>query len=94
MRVDDFGRDFSIRWRWFSPMYFGLLFFCIAWDSFLIFWYSMALHMKHVPWLMVVFPIGYLSLTSRSSLRVPLTETPLPVVDGVPGSTVFCLASP
>ena len=63
MRVDEFGgRDFSIRWRWFTPMYFGLLFFCIAWDSFLIFWYAMALRMKHVPWLMVVFPIAHLAV--------------------------------
>lgn len=38
---DDFG-DFVIRRRWFHPALFFLLFFCVAWDSFLIGWYVIA----------------------------------------------------
>jgi len=36
--------------------------FCVAWDSFLLFWYSMALHDHHVPWIMVVFPIVHVAV--------------------------------
>lgn len=33
----------QLTYRWFSPILFFLLFFCIAWDGFLIFWYSMGI---------------------------------------------------
>src|SRR5690348_8392006 len=42
MHVEEFGRDWQIRWRWFNASYLGMFLFCIAWDSFLIFWYRMA----------------------------------------------------
>ena len=32
----------EIRRRWFAPMFLFLVFFCVAWDGFLIFWYSVA----------------------------------------------------
>jgi hypothetical protein len=41
--VQDAGDIRVIRRRWFRPIYLMLLFFCIAWDSFLVFWYTMAL---------------------------------------------------
>jgi hypothetical protein len=31
----------NITYRWWSGKFLFLLLFCIAWDSFLIFWYSM-----------------------------------------------------
>src|SRR6187401_1885165 len=37
------GGELYLRRNWFTPALFFLLFFCIAWDSFLVFWYSMAL---------------------------------------------------
>ena len=33
----------TITYRWFSPKYVFLAFFCIFWDGFLFFWYSVAL---------------------------------------------------
>lgn len=29
----------GLAWRWFTPAAFFLAFFCVAWDSFLVFWY-------------------------------------------------------
>jgi hypothetical protein len=39
-----------------------LTFFCIAWDSFLVFWYSMAFSDINAPWIMKVFPIGHVAV--------------------------------
>ena len=50
-----------IRRRWFGWKIIPLIFFAIAWDSFLVFWYTTALS-KGAPWLMVVFPIGHLAV--------------------------------
>ncbi len=43
--------------RWFSPMAFGLLFFVIFWDGFLIFWYAMALGPARPSGAMALMPI-------------------------------------
>jgi hypothetical protein len=61
MSVDHWGNRLVIRWRWFTAAYLGIAVFCIAWDSFLIFWYTAALH-SHGPWLMTVFPIGHVAV--------------------------------
>ncbi len=80
IRVEDMGQTLTLRWRWLRSMHFLLLFFCIAWDSFLIFWYSMAFHARgEVPWLMVVFPIAHVAV------GVGLTYT---VLTGFLNSTV------
>jgi hypothetical protein len=36
---------------------FGLLFFAIFWDGFLVFWYSMAVSSKNPPLVMLLFPL-------------------------------------
>ncbi len=55
-----------IRLRWFHAALFGLLFFCVAWDAFLVFWYSMALFgmgkQGHIEWIAVVFPIAHVAV--------------------------------
>ena len=66
MVVQDTGRLWSARWRWFRPEFIGLAVFCVAWDAFLTFWYSAALG-PHKPgdgsnWLMVVFPVGHVAI--------------------------------
>ncbi len=50
----------KVEWRWFRPMVFFLLFFAIAWNSFLIFWYSQAL--SSGSWLMTLFPIAHVAV--------------------------------
>jgi hypothetical protein len=62
IRVEDFAGVLRIRYRWFTPGHIFLAFFCIAWDSFLIFWYTTALTQKHTPWLMIVFPVAHLAV--------------------------------
>lgn len=52
----------TIRRVWRSWVIAPLILFCLAWDSFLVFWYSMALGHGDVPWIMVVFPIGHVAV--------------------------------
>jgi hypothetical protein len=61
MRLEDAGGDFVISWPWFTLATLGMTFFCIAWDSFLVFWYAMALR-HNGPWLMIVFPICHVGV--------------------------------
>jgi len=56
------GNSLQFSWRWFSPKYIFLAFFCIAWDAFLCFWYGMALSSRGVPWIMIVFPIFHVAI--------------------------------
>jgi hypothetical protein len=59
--------ELILKLSWFHAALFGLLFFCIAWDAFLIFWYSIALFGPAKPGngfdlIMVVFPIGHVAV--------------------------------
>ncbi|MEX2171004.1 MAG: hypothetical protein WD851_16920 [Pirellulales bacterium] len=60
--IDDDGYRLRIRRRWFSFGYIPLLFFCIAWDSFLFFWYAAAFGDPNAPWLMVLFPVFHVAI--------------------------------
>jgi hypothetical protein len=60
-RIERVGDRTTIFWRWFGPRYFILALFCAAWDSFLVFWYLMALK-DNAPWIMTVFPIVHLAV--------------------------------
>ena len=62
VRVEEDGDPKRVSWSWFRPMILFLVFFCIAWDSFLVFWYSIALTLPGTPWLMIVFPIAHLAV--------------------------------
>lgn len=52
--------------RWFHPSLIFLLFFCIAWDGFLIFWYSIAIFggakADGFNWMMILFPICHVAV--------------------------------
>lgn len=60
-RIDESEGGLTIVRPWFSPVAFILAPFAIAWDSFLIFWYSKALE-GDAPWIMFVFPIAHLAI--------------------------------
>ena len=60
--VEKRDQSLVLSWRWFSLKYIPMVFFCIAWDAFLCFWYSVALGMKGTPWIMVVFPIAHVAV--------------------------------
>jgi hypothetical protein len=62
-----FSGELILKRSWFHVALFGLLFFCIAWDAFLIFWYSIALfgpakQGNGFDLMMVVFPIGHVAV--------------------------------
>jgi len=50
----------NITYRWWSLKFLFLVFFCLAWDSFLVFWYSTV--PQGAPWIMIVFPIGHVAI--------------------------------
>lgn len=59
LRVSERAGMLRLERRWFRPMLFFLLLFCIAWNGFLVFWY------KHVgsdgDILAIVFPIAHVA---------------------------------
>jgi len=60
--VEDLGSELLITRSWFTPAVFFLVFFCVVWDGFLIFWYSMAFTQDDVPWIMILFPTLHLAV--------------------------------
>ena len=56
------GNSLKFSWQWYSCQYIFLAFFCIAWDSFLCFWYGMAISDQGTPWIMIVFPIFHVAV--------------------------------
>lgn len=61
MRVEQTAHGMQILRRWFSPAILFLVFFCIAWDGFLVFWYTVAFT-QGGPWIMKVFPIAHVAV--------------------------------
>src|SRR4051812_14365745 len=39
----DANGELTVKYRWFSPQYLFLAFFCVVWDGFLVSWYADAL---------------------------------------------------
>ena len=60
--VEQGDHALKLTWRWFAMKYVPMVFFCIAWDAFLCFWYGTALSIKGTPWIMVVFPIAHVAV--------------------------------
>ena len=60
--VQDWDGNLRITRRWFSPVFIFMIFFCVAWDGFLVFWYSIAITQDDVPWIMVVFPVAHVAV--------------------------------
>ncbi len=52
-QVQNYGNVLEISRRWFHPMYFALIFFCIFWNGFMLVWHGMAL--ASGAWLMSLF---------------------------------------
>lgn len=59
--LDMEAADLVITRRWFSWKYVALLFFCLFWDGFLVFWYAMAFT-KGAPLVMKVFPVLHVAV--------------------------------
>ena len=64
--VDEHGGVLAVRWRWWSPIYIWMAFFCVLWDGFLLFWYSAAIFGPNLgnggfDWFFVIFPLGHVA---------------------------------
>lgn len=60
--VEQSAQGLEIKRRWFSPAVLFLIPFCIAWDGFLVFWYSAAFGDAGAPWIAKVFPIAHVAI--------------------------------
>lgn len=57
------GDRLRVRWRWFRPVALFLVFFCVAWDGFLVTWYSIGFAADGaVPLLFFVFPLAHVAV--------------------------------
>jgi hypothetical protein len=82
--LEDLGDGLRLTRRWFTCAAVFLTFFCIAWDGFLVFWYSMALR-PDAPWIMAVFPSLHLAVgvgLTYLTLALYLNRTRLEVANG------------
>ena len=65
LEISERGGAWEVRRRWFTPLAFFLLFFCIVWDGFLAFWYVGVVGDKGKPggveWMMILFPLGHVA---------------------------------
>ncbi|HYH98412.1 hypothetical protein [Hyalangium sp.] len=60
-QVEDNDGATRITWRWFNPAFIFLLFFCAAWDGFLVLWYGIALS-ADAPIIAILFPIAHVAV--------------------------------
>jgi hypothetical protein len=60
MHLQDFAGTLSIHWRWFDASIVFMTFFCIAWDSFLYFWYKIAFTQREI--LAIIFPLLHVAV--------------------------------
>ncbi|HUS27661.1 MAG TPA: hypothetical protein VMZ53_04110 [Kofleriaceae bacterium] len=75
--------DVRVSWRWLEAKHFYSLFFVIAWDAFLIFWYTQAVPTGEL--LAIVFPIAHVAVgvgMTYSTLSGFLNRTTLRAHDG------------
>jgi hypothetical protein len=59
--VEDQGDVRSLSWTWFRFNLLFMIFFCIAWDSFLVFWYWAVLT-QEFSWIMALFPVCHVAV--------------------------------
>jgi hypothetical protein len=60
--IDQEADALRLAYRWFSPKYVFMAFFCVAWDGFLLFWYGIALSQKTgMGNIMIWFPIAHVA---------------------------------
>jgi hypothetical protein len=83
--VEDLGgTGLRLTRRWFTWGVLLLTVFCVIWDGFLVFWYTMALQ-PGAPWFAVVFPLIHVTvgvLLTYSTLAMYVNRTVLEINDG------------
>lgn len=59
--VENMGNKLTLTQKWFSWKYIPMVFFCVVWDSFLLFWYSMAFG-GNAPIIFLLFPMIHVAV--------------------------------
>lgn len=54
--------ELNITYRWFSPIAFFLLFFCLFWDGFLVLWYGIGMATGDMPSMFFLFPLIHVAV--------------------------------
>lgn len=54
--------ELNITYRWFSPIAFFLIFFCLFWDGFLVLWYGIGFAAGDVPSMFFLFPLIHVAV--------------------------------
>ncbi len=84
-KLEETPSSLRVSWRWFKPQqHIFMLFFCIAWDAFLFFWYTGGA--TRGGWLFVVFPLVHVAVgigITYSTIAGFLNRTRVIVEDGV-----------
>jgi len=60
------SQRWGVSWRWWRVQYFFLIFFCFAWDAFLVFWYAAAIFGTSksggMNMMMIIFPVCHVAV--------------------------------
>jgi len=62
LEVEETPREITIKYRWFQPVAFFLVFFCFFWDGFLVFFYSMMFAGDGTPIFAMLFPLLHVAV--------------------------------
>lgn len=67
LHVEDLGGELTIWWRWYNPVVFFLIPFAIAWNGFLVGWYTLAGGMPDfmpgpMKLIFLLFPLGHVAV--------------------------------
>jgi hypothetical protein len=54
--------ELAINYRWRSPAAYFLIFFCLFWDGFLVFWYGIGLATGEMPTMFFLFPLIHVAV--------------------------------
>lgn len=60
-QVESWGKELTIRKRWYKPFLFLMAFFCVVWNGFLVAWYTIALG-TGAPWIVKLFPLIHVAV--------------------------------
>jgi hypothetical protein len=62
LEVEETPREIMIKYRWFQPVAYFLVFFCLLWDGFLVFFYSTMFADNDTPTFAVLFPLLHVAV--------------------------------
>lgn len=80
LKVEETRQKRTMSFRWFQWTFVFLVFFCIAWDGFLLFWYGAALGIGFLGddaepvLIMMLFPLLHVAVGTGLTLRIEVFD--------------------